>query len=567
MSSITVKTVYTPPPPPSKSVIHAGLEIILSLSLLSTFLETRDHITLLSVSRYYRQHWNTYCIHQRAPFVHLARHLRSNKSAMVDAIDKEDEALFKGILWAIPTEVYETEEWRSIMANILINTQAAKNQYIFKDIINRGYRSNPTGFGIEHKILAQANRNKRLDIVRILLTSPHWRRIKYNLQAAIPNKDSIYNVVADSLKLATACAHSRLIDILLQELPRGLDATNGITIITKALEFDNYVDEEGFELAGVPDTKMIEKLVVFISDIRQAMTISKLPKSLQKAIFGVFSKGKGEFVETLILGGIISARSEKLLLTAVEHGHEGIVQAALDAGVDPDVFYGKALDIAVENGDLGILKLLINAKSTSDIRERANQAANPHSFDKLLVAPFNTACSGGLLRQEVVEYLLSIGAPVTCKVVFNAVRTKGSQVLTMLINAGINLTFIGKHVLMKAILAGNLPAFQTLIKAGVSPNHFNGNIMRKAAEHFNTTDCPKAIEILINAGSNVNLAMPEVLTTICSRGITDAFDNLLKANIDLSLVDGPKLLQVMQAPNRICHSNGRYGQIRNRMLR
>ncbi|KAJ3272176.1 hypothetical protein HDU76_010960, partial [Blyttiomyces sp. JEL0837] len=392
-------------------------------------------------------------------------------------------------------------------------------------------------------------------------------RIKHNLQAAILNKDSIYNALADSLKLATTSAHSGLIDILLQELPRGLDATKGIAIITKALEFDNYVDEEGFELAEVPDTKMIEKLVVFISDIRQAMTISKLPKSLQKAIFGVFSKGKGEFVETLILGGIISARSEKLLLSAVEYGHEGIVQAALDAGVDPDVFYGKALDIAAANGDLGILKLLINAKSTSDPRERANQALNPPSFDKLLVTPFNTACSGGRLNVIVVEYLLSIGASLTCEIITNAIKKRGAEVLATLINAGINTASIGKEALLTAANERNLPAFQTLIKAGVSPNQFNGNIMRNAAELFNITDCPKAIQSLIDAGANVNLAMPEVLTTICSRGITDAFDHLLKANIDISLVDGPKLLQVMQAPNRICHSHVQYGQIRDRMLR
>ncbi|KAJ3284250.1 hypothetical protein HDU76_008328, partial [Blyttiomyces sp. JEL0837] len=68
----------------------------------------------------------------------------SNKTAMIDAIKKEDEPLFKGILWAIPTEVYETEEWRSAIANILLTTSVSTSIGMFKEVIDRGHTSNPT---------------------------------------------------------------------------------------------------------------------------------------------------------------------------------------------------------------------------------------------------------------------------------------------------------------------------------------------------------------------------------------------------------------------------------------
>ncbi|KAJ3276934.1 hypothetical protein HDU76_010495, partial [Blyttiomyces sp. JEL0837] len=333
------------------------------------------------------------------------------------------------------------------------------------------------------------------------------------------------------------------LDTILQELPRGLDATTAINIITKALQLEAI------------DAELIEKLIVLISDIIPTIEVSKQNRSLWKCIFTVVEHGKGYLVEPLVTSGILSARSDKLFIAAVKSGHEGIARATLHAGVDPHVLHGKGFIVAAGKGNLKLLKMLVDAKTVNQSElesalEGGNQAV-PSPFDETLVACLNSACSGGPSHIDIVEYLLSIGAWLNCEQLINAPKYPGgSKVLTTLINAGINTAFIGKQALLTATNERNLPAFHTLIDVGISPNCFKGEIMTRVAETFNERDCPEAIEILNSAGADFNLAMPTALISICDRGITEAFDQLLKTNLDLSVVDGPRLFnQIAVSPS------------------
>ncbi|KAJ3278051.1 hypothetical protein HDU76_010043, partial [Blyttiomyces sp. JEL0837] len=473
--------------------INAGLQIILSLNLLSGFLKVWDHITLLSLSKSHRQHWKSYWVHQRAPYVREGRLQWSNKTVMEEAIKKGDVSTFKGIVWAIPKEVYETEEWRSIMGNALLTV--TKSQ-MFKDLIDRGYPSSPTGFGVEHKVLMQAYQNQRLDLTKILVSSSHWKRIRENLQASLPDPDYIYNAIAELLALAAA-TKCHLFNTLLQELPRSLDSAKGMTAIIKALE----------PYPGV-DPKTMERLIV-LTDIIGSGEQRTLETSLRRVMAGAIERGRGDSVLPLLTTKIITSRRGRLLWKAAPANHERIVKVILDEGVDPDSYDGKVWIAAAEYGSTGILKMLMNAKTVGYHHDGNKES----SFNNTLGICVNKACSNGYIYRShlpAVEYLLSIGAPLTSEQLINALKSERPVELTKaFINAGINLNFIGSRALMIATNRRHIPLIKLLIENGVSPNSLNGYVMKYAAASMKRSECTTMIEMLINAGANVNVAMPD----------------------------------------------------------
>ncbi|KAJ3284251.1 hypothetical protein HDU76_008329 [Blyttiomyces sp. JEL0837] len=447
---------------------------------------------------------------------------------MEEAIKRGDVSTFKGIVWAIPKEVYETEEWRSIMANALLTV--TKSQ-MFKEIVDRGYPSQPTGFGIEHKVLMQAHQDKRLDLTKILLSSSHWKRIRENLQASLPNPDYIYNALADSLALAGATKHNSF-NTLLQELPRSLDSVKGITAIMNALK----------AYFGVDPTTM-EKLIA-LTDIIRGGEHRKLETKLRKTMAGAIERGRGDAVLKVLTSKIISNRRGTLLLKAAKAQHERIVETILEDGVNTDSYDPEVLIAAAENGSMGILKMLMDARKVGYHQDGFNDSR----FDHTLGICLNKACVDRYRYKNhlpVVEYLLSIGAPLTSEQLINALRSKRSMdIMEALVNAGINLNFIGRQALVIAANQRNMPMIKLLLENGVSPDCFNGYVVKYAAESMKKSECTTIIEMFINAGANVNIAMPEVLTSICCRGIIESFYLILK-HIDVSTIDGPKLLDAM----------------------
>ncbi|KAK3921192.1 Ankyrin repeat and SOCS box protein 3 [Frankliniella fusca] len=124
------------------------------------------------------------------------------------------------------------------------------------------------------------------------------------------------------------------------------------------------------------------------------------------------------------------------------------------------------LHVACFNGSLDIVKLLVSSGCDINVHEELNEQT-----------PLHRAVEGD--RQDVVQYLLSIGAKVnggdssSCTPLFEAVQQDALLCAEILLNAGAKpnrRTYDGVTPLMMACQKGNIEMVKLLLAHGAKPN-------------------------------------------------------------------------------------------------
>ncbi|KAF3888140.1 MULTISPECIES: ankyrin repeat domain-containing protein [Nostocales] len=262
-------------------------------------------------------------------------------------------------------------------------------------------------------------------------------------------------------------------------------------------------------------------------------------KFITNAMYGNLKK-----VQKAIAQGIdvnaIGSNGCTALMYAASYGHIPVIEALLNAGAEPNILSdsddglgeGKtALMMAAESffasNRVEVIKLLVQAGADVNLKGDNGQTA-------LMCAAF-----GAFGYIECVKTLIDLGADVNARdddgnTLLMKVELHGREfrIAPMLRQAGASEEGMAEIALIKASEDGDVQRVRELINTGVNVNHFHGAALGNAAYKGHR----EIIELLIQAGANVNLGVKSGLTPLARaahEGHSEIVRLFLQAGADL----------------------------------
>jgi ankyrin repeat protein len=259
------------------------------------------------------------------------------------------------------------------------------------------------------------------------------------------------------------------------------------------------------------------------------------------------------------------------LIEASKKGDLEDVNRLIDAGADVDAEDGEALISAVHNGHLEIVKRLIEAGADVNINGKALiEASNQKYLDIAIVlieAGINVnAEEGEALNMAVgnndlnmVNRLIEAGADVNLgEALIIASRMGLLDIVNRLLEAGASVNNREGEALIMAIKRSQVNIVKRLIEAGADVNLRNGKALnsniiqryklkRKQASQKSIKKTLDILDILIQAGANVNLGNPLIM--VSEDGDTVIMKKLIEAGADVNANNGESLILAVWSGN------------------
>ena len=247
---------------------------------------------------------------------------------------------------------------------------------------------------------------------------------------------------------------------------------------------------------------------------------------------------------------------ETALLIACKKGNIDAIHVLLNAGADPNIANAK--------DETCIHHAIVEGCSKETLQAIINHGADVNSTNKNNVTSLMTACENGNI--DAIDVLLNAGAnpniadteSVTC--IHHAVNGGcNKEILQAIINlvADINASNMdGETALLIACKKGNIDAIDILLNAGADPN-IADSVGVTCIQHVVFEACSKeTLQAIINHGADVNSTNKNNVTslmTACENGNIDAIDVLLNAGANPNIADTEGVTCIHHAVNGGCN--------------
>lgn len=228
-------------------------------------------------------------------------------------------------------------------------------------------------------------------------------------------------------------------------------------------------------------------------------------------------------------------KSNDILQVSVVHGHDRLLEFALDAGADIHLNNDYAIRTACELAHHNIVQLIVDRKR-SDGYTYKNRLAQP-LYDVCL----NIACKNGYL--SIVKLFVDEGSDISNgNALITACQNGHLEVVKFLLNFGVPIDMKNGKVLKEASSRGYLEIVQFLLEKGVDV-HANDDIAI-----VNTRDL-QVVKCLINAGANIRAKNDRALRNACRYGVLSVVELLLEIGANINANKGKPLSEAVCSGN------------------